>query len=117
MTDLKHQISSATTDSQDEIISFIQTMVQSPSLANDEGDVQSIVLNKLESLDLKTEIVPVHFDELIDHPAFNDDGYSPDSRYNVLGHWENPGNGKSLILNGHVDVVPCLLYTSPSPRD
>ena len=54
MTDLKHQISSATTDSQDEIISFIQTMVQSPSLANDEADVQSIVLNKLETLGLKT---------------------------------------------------------------
>ena len=106
MADLKHQIASATTDSQEKIISFIQTLVQSPSLANDEADVQSIVLNKLESLDLKTEIVPVHFDELMDHPAFNDDGYSPDSRYNVLGHWENPGNGKSLILNGHVDVVP-----------
>ena len=75
MTDLKHQISSATTDSQDEIISFIQTLVQSPSLANDEADVQSIVLNKLETLGLKTEIVPVHFDELMDHPAFNDDGY------------------------------------------
>ena len=62
MADLKHQISSATTDSQDEIISFIQTLVQSSSLANDEADVQSIVLNKFESLDLKTDLVPVHFD-------------------------------------------------------
>ena len=52
MADLKYQIASATDASQDEIISFIQTLVQSPSLANDEADVQSIVLNKLESLGL-----------------------------------------------------------------
>ena len=106
MANLKNQIASAADASQDEIISFIQTLVQSPSLANDEADVQSIVLNKLKSLGLEAEKVPVHFDELMDNPAFNDDGYSADSRYNVLGHWENPGNGKSLILNGHVDVVP-----------
>ena len=31
---------------------------------------------------------------------------------NVLGHWKNEGNGKSLILNGHVDVVPTGLESS-----
>ena len=106
MLELNHQIDSAVNTARDEIVSFIQTLVQSPSLANDEADVQSIVLNKLKSLGLKAEKVPVHFDDLMDHPAFNDDGYSPDSRHNVVGHWENNGSGKSIILNGHVDVVP-----------
>jgi acetylornithine deacetylase len=106
MLDLNHQIDSAVNTARDEIVSFIQTLVQSPSLANDEGLVQSIILDKLESLGLAAEKVPVRFDELKDHPAFNNDGYSPDSRYNVVGHWENNGSGKSIILNGHVDVVP-----------
>ncbi len=106
LKDLKPFISSAVDVAREDIVSFIQSLIQSPSLANDEGPVQSIIQDKLESLGLKTEKVPVLFDELKDHPAFNDDGNSPDSRYNVVGHWENNGSGKSIILNGHVDVVP-----------
>ena len=48
----------------EEIILFIQNLVQSPSLANDENDVQKIILNKLESLQLKSEIIPVNFDSI-----------------------------------------------------
>jgi len=99
-------IDSTVNDMREEIILFIQNLVQSPSLANDENDVQKIILNKLESLQLKSEIIPVNFDSIKDHPAFSDDGFSPDSRINVIGHWNKNMKGKSLILNGHVDVVP-----------
>ena len=64
MLELNHQIDSAVNSARDEIVSFIQTLVQSPSLANDEGPVQSIVLDKLESLGLAAEKVPVRFDDL-----------------------------------------------------
>ena len=99
-------INSTVNDMREEIILFIQNLVQSPSLANDENDVQEIILNKLESLQLKSEIIPVNFDSIKDHPAFSDDGFSPDSRINVIGNWNKNMKGKSLILNGHVDVVP-----------
>ena len=99
-------INSTVNDMREEIILFIQNLVQSPSLANDENDVQKIILNKLESLQLKSEIIPVNFDSIKDHPAFSDDGFSPDSRINVIGNWNKNMKGKSLILNGHVDVVP-----------
>ena len=99
-------IDSTVNDMREEIILFIQNLVQSPSLANDENDVQKIILNKLESLQLKSEIIPVNFDSIKDHPAFSDDGFSPDSRINVIGNWNKNMKGKSLILNGHVDVVP-----------
>jgi acetylornithine deacetylase len=55
---------------------------------------------------LDTEKILVRFDKLKDHPGFSDDGFSPDSRVNVMGQWHNDGGGRSLILNGHVDVVP-----------
>ena len=99
-------IDSTVNDMREEIILFIQNLVQSPSLANDENDVQKIILNKLESLQLKSEIIPVNFDSIKDHPAFSDDGFSPDSRINVIGNWNKNMKGKSIILNGHVDVVP-----------
>ena len=106
MADLRQQIASAVEASRDDLVSFIQTLVQSPSLANDEGPVQNIIQDKLESLGLDTENILVRFDKLKDHPGFSDDGFSPDSRMNVIGQWHNDGDGRSLILNGHVDVVP-----------
>ena len=106
MTDIKHQIDSAVDATREEIVSFIQTSVQSPSLANNEGPVQELVQNKFDSLGLITRRIPVIFDAIKDHPAFCDDGFSPNTRVNVIGQWNNDGGGKSLILNGHVDVVP-----------
>lgn len=103
---MERQIASAVDDAKDEMVSFIQTLVQSPSLANDEGPVQEFVQNKLDSLGLTTQKIPVIFDEIEDHPAFCDDGFSPDNRTNIIGKWNNRGSGRSLILNGHVDVVP-----------
>ncbi len=94
MLDLNHQIDSAVNTARDEIVSFIQTLVQSPSLANDEGSVQELVSDKLKTLHLDVEKVPVRFDELKDHPAFCDDGFSSDSRVNVVGQWNHDGDGK-----------------------
>ena len=106
MSDLHSIIDSTVNNMRDEIILFIQTLVQSPSLANDEESVQKIIQNKLESLGLETKKVIVQFESIKNHPAFCDDGFSPDSRVNVIGQWKNGDAAKSLILNGHVDVVP-----------
>ena len=106
MADFQRKLTSALEASQEDLINFIQTLVQCPSLANDEGPVQDIIQDKLKSLGLDTEKIIVKFDKLKDHPAFCDDGFSPDSRVNILGQWCNDGDGRSLILNGHVDVVP-----------
>lgn len=92
-----------------ELHAFIQKMVQTPSLPDHEHAVQALVAAQLRELGLQVDIVPSRFEELRHHPAFNDDGFSPDERINVVGRWKGSGQateGKgSLILNGHVDVV------------
>ena len=92
----------------EELTAFLQTLVQTPSLPNREYDVQQIIAAKLRSLGLDVDVITTNFDKLRDHPAFDDDGFSPDSRINVVGRFQ--GNGPttgqgSLILQGHVDVV------------
>jgi acetylornithine deacetylase len=91
------------------LIQFLQRLLQTPSLPNEEGAVQAIIADQLRGLGLRVEIVPTRFAELADHPAFGDDGFSPDQRINVVGIWPGTpslGGGQgSLILNGHVDVV------------
>jgi len=106
MHDIKNKINKAINDNKDEIIAFVQELVRTPSLANQESNVQHIIHNKLNSIGLNSKIIPVIFSELKHHPAFNDDGFSPDSRINVTAVWKGKNNAKSLILNGHVDVVP-----------
>lgn len=91
-----------------ELTTFLQEIVRIPSLPNRETPVQERVAAKLRGLGLAVETLPTRFDDLAGHPAFDDDGFSPDSRVNVVARW--PGTGKeggqgSLLLNGHVDVV------------
>lgn len=106
MNNIKKHIKTAVNENKDLIVSFIKKIVRTPSLANDEGNVQRIIHEKLNNLNLNSKIIPVIFSELENHPAFNDDGFSPESRINVTAIWKGRSNSKSLILNGHVDVVP-----------
>ncbi len=101
-------------------IAFLQRLVQSPSLPDHEDAVQAIVAQQLRDLGLSVDLLPTRFDELADHPAFGDDGFSPTARVNVIGRWHGSGVGGgqgSLILNGHVDVVsagdPALWHVDP----
>ena len=50
MIDLQQQIASKVEASRNDIITFIQKLIKSPSLANDEGPVQTIIQDKLSSL-------------------------------------------------------------------
>ena len=106
MTEFHKKIASSIENYHNEIIEFIQSAIHLPSLANNEGPVQELIAKKLSSFDLHVDHVPIYFETIKEHPAFYDDGFSPDSRYNIVGSWDNNGNGRSLILNGHVDVVP-----------
>ena len=101
-------ISRAVDDLRPEMTAFLQELVRSPSLPNREGPVQARIAEKLGALRLEVETITTRFDDLAGHPAFDDDGFSPDSRVNVVGRWpgtEKEGGQGSLLLNGHVDVV------------
>lgn len=101
-------LSHAVDTARDDLIAFLQKMVQASSLPDHEHNVQNLIAQKFRSMGLEVEIVPSHFDDLRHHPAFGDDGFSPTERINVIGRWigTESGDGHSLILNGHVDVVP-----------
>ena len=110
MRDPVKLISSAVDHLRDELIGFCQKFVQIPSLPGEEQEAQMFVAAKLKELSLEVNTVRSDFDELKDHPAFCDDGIPFDERINVFGRWHptrhNTEHARSLILNGHVDVVP-----------
>lgn len=102
------------------LTAFIQDLVRLPSLPGEEQAAQHIFAAKLKEIGCDVQILRSSFAELEHHPAFSDDGISFDERLNVVGRWagrqgkgkspaeETSGRprGRSLILNGHMDVVP-----------
>lgn len=112
--DIKNRISAAVDALKDNMIVFIQKLIQTPSLPGEEKKVQNIIASKLKELNFDVDVVPIQLDVLNNHQAFSHDGFPVDNRMNVIGLWKGstpnettPGNNNcgSLILNGHVDVV------------
>ncbi|MFN8485750.1 MAG: ArgE/DapE family deacylase [Anaerolineae bacterium] len=103
------EIDAAVEALRDDLVAFAQRMVQAASLPNEEHACQAVMAEQLTNMGLEVAVSPVRFDALAGHPAFSDDGFSPDARVNVIGRWtgtERDDPARSLILNGHVDVVP-----------
>lgn len=104
--DLKAKISDAVESQRQEMLGLLQALVRVPSLAGNEKPCQEIVAEKMNALGLEVDIWDPPDDELETHPAYVPTGMSYKDRPNVVGIHRGSGGGRSLILNGHVDVVP-----------
>ncbi|RXT04282.1 peptidase [Ammoniphilus sp. CFH 90114] len=85
---------------------FLQKLVQAPSTQGNEAGVQEIVVEKLNAMGLEVDVWEPDGEELAKHAYF----YSPKSEFsgspNVVGVMRGTGDGRSIVLNGHIDVVP-----------
>jgi len=93
-----------------DIIDFVQSLVRIPSVNKppdgDEAKCQKLVADKFKELGLEIDrFSPDQVEGIRDHPAFLS-GRSYANRENVVGILRGEGGGRSLILTGHVDVVP-----------
>lgn len=94
----------------DEIIDLLSTLINQQSVVGNEKPVQEVIASRLESSGLAVDKWEPDADDLRGHPGFFetasylDVGY--DDRPNLAATKEGSGDGKSLTLSGHVDVVP-----------
>jgi acetylornithine deacetylase len=88
----------------DAAFALLERLVAAPSTVGQEARAQEIVAAELDRLGLCVSTVPVPPDTAAGPPGgVAQAPYS--GRHDVLGRL-NPGGGPSLLLNGHVDVVP-----------
>ena len=87
-------------------VRLLKRLVQEKSVSGNESSAQAIVIEKLRELGLQLDIWEPSFRELERHPYF----VSPRSSFldspNVVAVLKGSGRGRSIILNGHIDVVP-----------
>jgi len=98
---------------EDVAVERLATLVRRDSRLGREAEAQALVATWFDTLGLGVEHVKIDVDALRGRPGFSPPVMDYDGRENVVGVHRpaGPADGRSLILNGHVDVVP------PGPAD
>ena len=89
----------------DALVAFLQELIAIPSLGGQERPAQDHVAAAMRRLGLEVDAWDLDLAELRSHPQFNMEVERTEGR-GVVGTLAGRGGGRSLILNGHVDVVP-----------
>jgi len=87
------------------MVDFLCSLIAVPSLVGDEVAGQEHVAAQMERCGLEVDLWKLDFDQLSKHPFFSIE----EERHRglgVVGVMGEDKGGRSLILNGHVDVVP-----------
>jgi acetylornithine deacetylase len=107
--DLTGRIRDAVAARRDEAVAFLQQLVREPSLLGAEQGAQDQMAEAFERMDLEVERFDIDLEAIRHMPGFSPPvTASYDGRQNVVGIHRPSGHarGRSLILNGHIDVVP-----------
>jgi len=100
------------------VVELLCKLVAEPSLLGHEASAQALMARHFGRLGLRVDEFEVDEDKIRDHPGYSPSIVSYSGRRNIVGVHQpkGPVRGKSLILNGHIDVVPVgapRLWTRP----
>lgn len=106
MTDARKKILETIDANRDKAIKFLQDMIKIPSVTGDEGKIQTFLSDYMTKLGLNVDMWESDWEALKKHPGYIpvDRGY--EGRPNIVATWKGSGSGRSLLLNGHTDVIP-----------
>ena len=104
---LEAEIIAAVAANDAELIALLATLVRFPSLLGAEASAQDYLEGLFQGMGLKTLRFAVNDTELSHLPGFSPTLGQWQRHDNVVGtHRPRQSRGRSLILNGHIDVVP-----------
>jgi acetylornithine deacetylase len=92
-------------------------LVGAPTLLGDEAPGQALMRDAFEDLGLEPRDLPLDAEALRAHPGASPFSWDVTGKANVVAEWPpaESGDGRSLILNGHIDVVspePATMWSS-----
>ena len=93
-------------DRQEAAIGFLQQMIAIPSVTGDEAAIQKFLAKYMTGIGLEVDMWETDWETLKKHPGYRpvDRGY--EGRPNIVATMKGTGGGRSLLLNGHTDVIP-----------
>lgn len=106
MTEIKEQINQWLAENWERGIQLLQKFVQARSTQGMERNVQELVIVELERMGLEVDLWEPDGKDLAKSPYFASSRSEFTGSPNVVGVLKGSGEGRSIILNGHIDVVP-----------
>jgi len=108
---IKAEIETAVDRLRDEMIDTLAELVRIPSVVGNEGPAQDFMQRQYQDLGLEVNTFEADKNKVGRHSAYVESGLPFEGRPNIIGLLKGDPAKKSMILNGHVDVV------SPEPVD
>ena len=106
-TDLRTRILLAVDDGFGEQIDFTRELVRKPSVRGQEATAQDFMAEGFRDHGFDVDRFKLDPELLSTQPGFSPVSVSYDNAWSVVGSWRpRTPRGRSLIINGHVDVVP-----------
>lgn len=90
----------------DDAIAFTRDMVGQNAVLNQEQGVLNVVEAQLRELDLPVQRVGIDAERLSSNPLFAPVEWGYHNKYNLVSALNPGAPGKTLVFNGHLDVVP-----------
>ncbi|MEY2845887.1 MAG: hypothetical protein RL076_1433 [Chloroflexota bacterium] len=87
------------------MLAFLRELVQFQSFGNHESDAQRHIAHAMSDSGLEVDVWDIDFATLQHHPGFSWEIERP-TGLGVVGTLGHDNGGRSLIFNGHIDVVP-----------
>ncbi len=112
MQDLAEQIKNAAIKNRDYLVRLIQDLVTIRSYSGETEKIQHFLCGLLNGFGMETSLIKVEPARLEHYKGFSYDGFPYDNRYSLLAVKRGSAvagvgyGGRSLMLNGHIDVVP-----------
>jgi len=94
-------------NSKQQIVDFLRKLISFPSVTGNEKGIQTFISSWLnDQLGITADVWEPDLEQLRKHPGYVpvDEDYK--NRPNVVGVYKGKGSGRSLLFNGHVDVIP-----------
>jgi acetylornithine deacetylase len=98
------------------MVALLQRLVAAPTTLGHEEEGQAVLHDAFAACGLEPVDVPLDAEALRAHAHHSPFSWPVEGKRNVVATWVGTGGGRSLILNGHVDVVPPAneaLWASP----
>ena len=103
---LKETVCRLIEEDREESFSWLQEFLRYPSIMGEEEAAQQYYAERIREIGMDVDLWYPKAEDMRCNPDFlpyrDDYSASPD----VVGVWKGTGGGRSMLLNGHVDVVP-----------
>ena len=104
--ELEREIAAAVASEAPAMEALLRRLIEQPSTLGNEAGGQAVMSEAFGDLGLQPIEVPMDAGALRSHPAAAPFDWEVDGKINLVTPWGGTRGGRSLILNGHVDVVP-----------